>query len=456
MNVENELVSRILTQKGIIVGAVVFLLAITVSFATVNYPDKFDLETTSVVAPAQTEYKGPVIPAGITSSDSVLTLEEIRDNHNSFRGPLGQGIVFHENIPSEWDGVAGNNILWKSPIPKHGYNSPVVWGEKIFITGADKQSREIYCYNRVDGKLLWTGKAENIAGSPSVPPRVTEDTGFAAPTVTTDGKRVFAIFATGDLIALDMNGNSLWAKNLGIPDNHYGHSSSLITWDNKLFVQYDTNRGGKIIALNNATGEPVWETTRNARISWASPVLVQVNKKYQIVLIADPIVAGYDIQTGEELWKVDCMMGEVGSSVGYSDGVVYAANEYAKMVAINIKTREILWEDNMYLPEAASLLAHDGLLFSATSYGVLACYDAITGDQYWEHDMGAILYSSPMYADGKLFVMDNSGVMRTYEFSNEMRLIAENVLGEKSVTTPAFSTGRIYIRGESNLYCIGQ
>jgi outer membrane protein assembly factor BamB len=368
---------------------------------------------------------------------------------------LGQGISYHKNIPTEWDGASGTNILWKSPVPKHGYNSPVIWGDKVFIAGADNQSREVYCYNRADGKLLWTGKADNIPGSPASPPRVTEDTGLSAPTVTTDGQRVFAIFGTGDLIAFDMNGKRVWAKNLGVPDNHYGHSSSLITWDNKLLVQYDTNRSAKLIALNVATGETVWETNRDAKISWASPVLAQVDGKYQVILTADPIVAGYDVQSGNELWSVDCMMGEVGPSVGYSDGIVHAANEYATMVAIDIKTQEILWEDDMFLPEAASPLAHNGLLFIATSYGVLVCYDAKTGEEYWEHDVGKTLYSSPMYADGKLFMMDNDGVMRIYEFGKEMKLIAENELGETAGTTPAFADGRIYIRGEENLYCIG-
>ena len=182
--------------------------------------------------------------------------------------------------------------------------------------------------------MLWTGVADNISGSPATPPRVTDDTGLAAPTLTTDGKAVFAIFGTGDVIAFDMNGKRVWARNLGVPDNHYGHSSSLITWNGKLLVQYDTNRGGKVMALDNKTGETVWETVRNSKISWASPVLAEVDGKYQLVLTADPIVAGYDVETGEELWSVECMMGEVGPSVGYSDGIVVAANEYARMVAI--------------------------------------------------------------------------------------------------------------------------
>jgi outer membrane protein assembly factor BamB len=495
---ENEIASRILAQKGIIiVGALVFILAFAASFATVNYLDRYDWETATaevipepvdegievidveqtqaepaLVTQPAAETEEPEIQEQITNavqeevreeseqiaepaSSASLTIEQIRNNHNSFRGPLAQGIVYHKNIPTEWDGSSGTNILWKSPIPKHGYNSPVIWGDKVFIAGADNQSREVYCYNRTNGNLLWTGKADNIPGSPASPPRVTEDTGLSAPTVTTDGQRVFAIFGTGDVIAFDLNGKRIWAKNLGVPDNHYGHSSSLIVWDNKLIIQYDTNRGGKIMALNTATGVPVWETVRDAKISWASPVMVQVDGKYQVVLTADPIVAGYDVQTGNELWSVECMMGEVGPSVGYTDGVVYAANEYATMVAIDIKTQEILWEDDMFLPEAASPLAHNGLLIIATSYGVLVCYDAKTGEEYWEHDVGKTLYSSPMYADGKLFMMDNDGVMRIYEFGKEMKLIAENELGETAGTTPAFADGRIYIRGEENLYCIG-
>ena len=110
----------------------------------------------------------------------------------------------------------------------------------------------------------------------------------------------------------------------------------------------------------------------------------------------------------------------------------------------------------MYLPEASSPLAHEGLLIIATSYGVLVCYDAMTGEQYWEHDVGSTLYSSPLTAGGKLFMMDNKGVTRVYEFAKELKLISENKLGETAGTTLAFAEGRIYIRADSNLYCIGE
>jgi len=502
---ENEIASRILAQKWIlIVGIVLLLFAFGSSFLTVNYLNLFDVDTevaqfvstpedqgiqvievgevsgetsqnekpaveTQETAVAEITAAGEKIDLAVQApaakdettqlaspASSGFTLADLQKNHNSFRGPLGQGVSFHKNIPTKWDGGAGTNVLWKSPVPKNGFNSPVIWGDKVFIAGADKQSREVYCFNRNDGKLLWTGKADNIQGSPASPPKVTEDTGLSAPTLTTDGKRVFAIFATGDVIAFDMEGKRIWAKNLGVPDNHYGHSSSLITWANKLFVQYDTNRGGKVLALDAATGNTVWETARKSKISWASPVLAESGGKYQLILTADPIVAGYDVETGKELWAVECMMGEVGPSVAYSNGIVVAANEYARMVGIDIKTGNIIWENDEYLPEASSPVAASGLLFIATSYGVLACYDLKSGEKYWEHDVGTTLYSSPAVADGKLFMMDNNGMMRIYEVSKEMKLISENDLGEKSGPTPAFADGRIYVRGEKHLFCIGK
>ena len=507
---ENEIASRILAQKGIIiVGAVVMVLAVVVSFASVNYLKEYDSEalvadtepgpdegievievgkspasvaeeTNNESSPANegsgngeqtataenpageqndqpaentSEEKAKPKPA---SSSATLTVNSIKANSNSLRGPFGQGVSYAKNIPTEWNGTDGTNVLWKSPVPKMGFNSPVIWGDKVFVAGADATSREVYCYDRNTGKLLWTGVANNIQGSPTAMPRVSSDTGLSAPTLTTDGKAVFAIFATGDIIAFDMTGKRLWARNLGVPNNHYGHSSSLITWAGKVYVQYDTNSGGRLLALNCENGETVWDKKREAKISWASPVLAEINGKYQVLLTADPIVAGYDSETGDEMWKVECMMGEVGPSVAFSDGLVFAANEYARLVAIDPKTSSVVWENDEYLPEASSPLAYNGLLIVCTSYGVIACYDAKTGEMYWEDDAGSTIYSSPVTDDGKLFIMDNDGVMRVYEMSKNLKKISENELGENSGPTPAFADGRIYIRGEKNLYCIGK
>ncbi|MCW0482184.1 PQQ-binding-like beta-propeller repeat protein [Gaoshiqia sediminis] len=388
---------------------------------------------------------------------AVPTQAQIRQNYPYFRGPDGTGISYKTNVPEKFDATSGQQVLWKVKVPKHGYNSPVIWDDLLFVSGADNAARVVYCYNKNTGDLLWEAKADQIPGSPATMPKVTEDTGLAAPSMATNGSAVFAIFGTGDLIALDMAGKRLWAKNLGVPDNHYGHSSSLIIYKNKLIVQYDTNRGSKVIALSVIDGSTAWETQRNVKISWASPVLVTVGNKQQLILTAEPLVAGYDPETGKELWTVDCMMGEVGPSVGYANGIVYAANEYATLAAIKLgEEPEIVWEDSEYLPEVASPLAADGLLIIATSYGVVACYDALEGTKFWEQEYSNGIYASPVYADGKVYIMDMGGNLHVVKMAKEYQLVAESKLGEKSVCSPVFADGKMYLRGFEHLYCIGK
>jgi len=418
---------------------------------------KSSVDTTSDDVQIAEDSQDDLQESGEGNASEFPAIGEIKNNHNAFRGPFGNGISFHTNIPTQWDGASNKNIIWKKKIPKPGYNSPVIWGDKLFISGGDKESLVVFCYDRNTGELLWRGKADNIPGSPSEMPKTTDDTGLAAPTVTTDGRRVYAIFATGDVIAFNMSGERLWAKNLGVPDNHYGHSSSLISWKEKLFIQYDTNDGGKIITLNVFNGDIIWQKERDSRISWASPILAPVDGNFQLVLSGVPIVAGYNPENGNEIWSVDCMMGEVGPSPAYADGSIFAANEYARLVAINSDNDyQIDWEKMEYLPEVSSPVVSDNLLFLATSYGVLVCYDAKSGEKYWEQEYNNGFYSSPIVADGKVYIIDMSGKAHIIEVSREFNLIAEPELGEEAFATPAFAQDRIYLRGREHLYCIGE
>lgn len=379
---------------------------------------------------------------------------EIMQNHNAFRGPWSNGVIYHNNVPLEWDGESGTNILWKVPVPLHAYSSPVVWGDKLFITGADNETRKVFCFNSNTGAILWERAVDNIPGSPATPPQTTEDTGLGAPSVTTDGIGVYAIFGTGDIAAFDMNGNRLWVRHLGVHDNHYGYSSSPISHGEKLFIQYDDRNQGRIICLNVLSGETIWDITRESDISWASPILIKTNGSYQLVVAGNPIVAGYDIESGRELWKAEAMSGEVGPSPAWGGGLVYAANEYARMVAIEPGSGRIVWENNYYLPEVSSPVYADGLLFIATTYALIACFDAKTGDFLWEYDTDDIFYSSPVIAGDRLYITDTGGVTYIMQVNREPAIIARNSLGEHVHTTPAFKDGKIYIRGERNLYCI--
>lgn len=391
------------------------------------------------------------------ASQSFPSEAELKANYNAFRGFGSNGIDFHKDIPTIWDGSTDENILWKIKVPIHGYNSPIIWGDKLFLSGANAQKREVYCIDRNTGEIIWTYDVNGIPGSPEKSPKVTDDTGLAAPSLTTNGDLLFALFGNGDLIALDLDGKQIWAKNLGATNNHYGHSSSLVIYEEVLIIQYDIKRNAKLMGLNIFTGEEIYKTPRKVKISWASPVLVNTGSQMEVILAADPIIASYNPKTGIENWQIDCIFGEVGPSVAYADGLVFGVNEYAKLVAIKLgESTEILWEDDELLSDVPSPIVKDGLLYLATSYGVVACYDAVSGDKYWENEFDNGFYSSPIMAGGNIYLMDMGGIVHVFKAGKTFESIASNPLGEDAMTTPAFMDGRIYIRGNEHLICIGK
>ncbi|MFN8206046.1 MAG: PQQ-binding-like beta-propeller repeat protein [Bacteroidales bacterium] len=390
--------------------------------------------------------------AGITNTAVTAT-----DNFPEFRGPGGSGIARQKNIPTSWDGKTGKNILWKTEIPLPGNNSPVIWGNKLFLTGADASKREVYCFDITTGKILWTAPVTGIQGSPAKAPTVSGETGHAAPTAATDGKSVFAIFSNGDLIALDMNGKKIWDLNLGMPQNHYGHSSSLLIYKNLLLIQFDQRSSARLLALSTLTGKTVWSTTRQVKVSWSSPILAQTKRGPEIILAAEPYVAGYNPENGEERWKLECISGEVGPSPAFANEIVFSVNDYSKLAAIKIgDTPEQLWESDEFLSDIPSPVATEKYLFLATSYGVAVCYDAVNGTKYWEKEFFNTIHASPVIADGKVFLLDRNGIMHIFKADKEFTIIAEPALGEKASATPAFTNGRIYLRADKNLYCIGK
>lgn len=416
--------------------------------------------TTIVGLPQVTSDNNPVSEYELTiaKSDTVshISFEYFKKHHNSFRGAFGQGISYMKNIPIDWDGISGKNVLWKVPVSKQGGNSPVIWGDKIFIAGIEGITGYVMCFNKNTGNLIWERDASGIAGAPDTEPKIGDDTGLSASTMAVDSSGVYAIFGTGVLIGFDLNGTRLWARALGVPDNHYGHSSSLLVWDNKVIVQFDSNKGGRLMAVNTLTGESKWDIKRTSKISWASPILIEIDGNYQIVTSSVPLVAAHDPETGSQLWSVNCMVGEVAPSPAFSDGLVFAANEYSKLVAIQPGTvPKVIWENNEYLPEVSSPVAKNGLLYIATTYGFFVCYDSKTGRKYWEHETEEGFYSSPIIADGKVYITNLSGVTYIYREGKEKQIIAEPDLGERIFATPAFDDGKIYIKGQKYLYCIG-
>jgi outer membrane protein assembly factor BamB len=427
-------------------------------------PDTTSTSTNPIVkdtnAVLDTSKKTTAVSTGADQSGNTPKTDnpatESKDNYPNFRGQGGYGIASKKNVPVSWDGKSGQNILWKTAIPLPGYNSPIVWGEKIFLTGANTSKREVYCIDGASGKILWTTTVEKIPNS-SGTPTVSEGTGYAAPTAATDGKGIYAIFANGDIIALDMDGKKIWAQNLGVPQNHYGHSSSLMVYKDMVIVQFDQKGLSRLMALSAQTGKTVWSTKRSVKVSWASPIIAYTGKRTEIILAAEPFVSAYNPANGEELWKLECVSGEVGPSPAYANGMVFSVNDYSKLAAIKLGDEpKVAWESTDFLSDVPSPVATDKYLFLSTSYGTVVCYDTQTGTKYWDKDLGNSVYSSPIIAESKLYVLDRTGIMHIIKVDKTYASLGEPKLGEKTDCTPAFTNGRIYIRGEKNLYCIGR
>lgn len=399
--------------------------------------------------------------------------EEIKKNWHRFRGPAGVGISAYTNVPSSWNGETGEGILWKTEVPLPGENSPVVWEDRVFLTGATEIEREVYCFDANSGKILWQRPVDNVPGSPLEAPEVSEGTGFAAPTPVTDGQRICALFANGDIVCFDFDGNRVWAKNLGLPENMYGYASSLAMYQNLVLVKYDQGTSGedglsKLIALDVLSGRTVWQTNRPVPNSWSSPIVIDTGKRTdetgtgeQIITCANPWVIAYEPSTGKELWRAECLGGDVAPSPVYAGGLVFAVNAYSHLAAIrpdgqgNVTETHIVWTAEYDLPDICSPLSNGELIFIVTTDGFMTCYDAQTGSKVWEHDFMSSFHSSPSLVGDNVYLMSQEGVMFVFAADREYKELGKAKLGESSNTCPAFMDGRIYIRGKKNLYCIG-
>jgi outer membrane protein assembly factor BamB len=445
-------------------------LAIVLSFTMrLDIPCINEESGTAAALPKEKSSAVEIKPTATTvaDSDSLPTDEEIAKAWPSFRGPGGRGTSAYTNIPTEWDVGSGKNILWQTPVPLPGNNSPIVWKDRVFLTGANEKRRVVYCFDAASGKILWQKEVPGTPQSTVGVPKVNDDTGYAASTAATDGRRVFAIFANGDLASFDFNGKLAWSKSLGIPDNSYGHASSLVTYKNLLVVQFDQGSSAKaskskLLAFDSATGQPVWQTDRPVGNSWPSPIVIHAAERDQIITAADPWVIAYDPNNGQEIWRAKCLQQDVGPSPTFAAGKVFVANESPALSAIradgqgDVTATHIVWKGEDGLPDICSPLAGNEFVFVLASFGSLTCYDTEKGDQLWVEDFNEDCTSSPSMANKLVYVFAKNGKAWVVEPTREKcRRIAQCNLDEECVTSPAFQDGCFYIRGKKSLLCIG-
>lgn len=393
---------------------------------------------------------------------------EFLANWPRFLGPTGSSVAAGGDAPLKWDGASGAGVLWKVPVPAPGFNSPIVWGDRIFLSGGTREKREVLCFDATNGRLLWQRAIEKVPGSPPRAPEISDQTGYAAPTMATDGRHAYVIFPTGDLAAVTFDGAVAWAKHLGVPKNLYGHSTSLAVWQGRLIVQYDQGESApansKLFAFDGATGRVVWEKPRDFASTWASPIVIEAAGKTQIVVLGEPNVVSYDWTDGRELWKAHVLEGEVTPSPAFAGGLVLVINPYNRLLALapdgagDVTETHVKWKAEDNIPDVTSPVSDGALAFTVTSGGALMCFDVKTGEKVWEQDLKTEIQATPAIAGQRLYVLCTDGTTVVLEVGRAFKELARNPLGdgEKFVASPAFVRGRIYVRGLTHLYCLGE
>jgi outer membrane protein assembly factor BamB len=403
--------------------------------------------------------------AAVALAADLPSPEEYRANWPRFRGPDGGGVSAKGDVPLTCDVKTGANIAWAIEVPVAGFSSPVVWGERVFLSGGDEMKREVMCFDVQSGKLLWQSAVPKTDGSPDENPEVPDQCGMAAATVATDGRRVYAMFSNGDLAAFNFDGTVAWAEFLGTPKNQYGHATSLLTWQDRVIVQFDQGEAddklSKLLAFDGTTGAVVWEKPRPVGASWATPITFDAAGKSQLITLAVPWVISYSAKDGAELWRADCLDGEVTPSPIFAGGTLFIVSPSNKLQPIrsdgtdDVTKTHLGWMAEDGIPDVTSPVSNGELIFVLNSAGMLTCYDAKNGGKQWEHDFDEPCHASPSIAGNRLVIITNKGTLIEIEAAREFKELARSPLGEKVFASPAFAQGRMVVRGIKHLICIG-
>jgi outer membrane protein assembly factor BamB len=377
-------------------------------------------------------------------------------------------------LPPAFDVASGAGIRWKAELELPGTNSPIVWGDNVLLSGATEDRRCVYCYAASSGELRWETEIPLLAPEPSSDDQetaeltVNEETGYAAPTMATDGVRVFVMFAHGDVTALDFTGKIVWTRSFGTPHNHYGHASSLVVDETQLIVQLDHGSSeeplSKLMALDCRTGKTLWSTTREVPASWSTPLVIEHENEKQIITCANPWVIAYRASDGEEIWRCDALYQDVGPSPIADDGVLYVANENPGGTAIrlggsgDVTDSHVVWMIDFGIPDTTSPLLVNDMLLMLPSFGTLTSYDIATGgDPLWEVDFDDSFRSSPTLIGEHVLLIGVSGKVWLITVNREgCKTVMQSDLGEKCLASPAVHGRRIFIRGQQHLFCVGE
>jgi outer membrane protein assembly factor BamB len=417
------------------------------------------------------------------------------DNWPQFRGPGGLGISDETSIPTSWSET--ESILWKTPIEGRGHSSPVVWGDRIFLTtaiegevipGADApihyiggepfkhpqslganrhHTLEVLTLDRNSGEILWS----HVVYEGRVYDNRHEAASYASPTAVTDGELVYFYFGSQGLYVYDFDGEQVWDASLGdIGSFGVGIGTSPVLFEELLIVLVDEDEGEEsfIVALDKKTGDEVWRKPRPVEASWATPLLIEdAGGRPQLLTTGIQFLISYDPATGEELWRLDGLANNAIHAPLWDGERVYMTAGYPRSVvkAIHLAeggdgpTAEIAWEYRKGAAYVSSNLVYGDYVYVTNDKGIITCLDAATGEVVYEGgrtpNPASMLISSLLGVDGKIVMSTPEGETFFITAGPEFEVASSGSIDEPISATPAIVDGKIYLRGHRHLYAIG-
>lgn len=441
------------------------------------------------MAPAFSTW-APCILLGLLSASSAAA-----EDWPAFRGPGASGVAAGPG-PTAWD-PRSPQVRWKTEIPGLGHSSPVVWGDRVFVTtavtsaprtdfppglsgdvasAADMASHSwrVYCLDKRTGRILWQRVVHE--GAPRSKRHVRNS--FATPTPVTDGRHLVVFFGAEGLFGLDLDGRVLWRQDLGaLAAGYYADSkfqwgigSSPILYGDLVIVQADVDREAFLAAYEVATGKLVWKTPREDRQSWSTPGVTHGLAQDELVTLAPRAVRGYDPRTGRELWHFDWNMEIIESTPVYAGGIIYLSSgkgPQQPILALRPGARgditpqpgkpldpKIVWLKDQGGPITTSPLVHGGYLYALTDQGILRCLALATGEEVYRQRLPDEFLSSPVAAGDKLYMTAVDGDVYVARAGPRFEQLAVNAMDEVSYATPALSDGWLILRTRQHLYGI--
>ena len=394
------------------------------------------------------------------SIDFVMPARGAKKQWPAFRGPTGQGIAMKKKIPLTWSET--ENIRWKSELHGRGNSSPIVWDKKVFITTAsdDGKVRELICFNRADGEMLW----KMAAPEPKNIEKLYWKNTYASTSPITDGERVIAFFGNSGFVCCGMDGELQWKQSVGEFITTHGPGTNMVMYKDKIILIQDQNRGESVfVALDKTSGEILWSQQREKNMCWSNPVIVRINGRDEMIYNGSHRVVSYDPDTGEEIWSLDGPTRESIPMIVTGGGLIYSqSGRNGPIMAIrpggegDVTESHLFWKNLNGGPHVPSPLYHQERLYIINDTGTLTCINALTGKVIWKERLKGRYTMSPVLARDKIILTNENGLTSIIKAGDKYELLAENDLNEETLASPAVLGRQIFIRTAGNLYCIAE